>query len=166
MVGLAHQLNIGLFDRQEWESWCKRMTNTHPVPRQCEEELNGVIVTKLDKWTDLKPLLAYLRAEFWYYRDFRNIQNLIAVTKLVSSKFGASPVGQFTFCDTLSVFSLSVLQLCRFVVTTGLLRLKETVPPYLFGGTATYKSRRELLKKVEDLLRSRDLPRHFLGLHE
>jgi hypothetical protein len=157
MVSLAEQLNVALYDDAEWKHWKVRNAGTHAIPAQFDEKVDATLFDSLEKWSDMRPLFAYIRNEFWYYRDFRNIQNLIGITRKLAIKFSANPLGRFVFCDILSLFVISILQLCRFVSITGVNRIAESVPPYLFGGTSNYKSRRDLLKKIEDLLRSRAL---------
>lgn len=157
MVSLAEQLKIALYDDVEWKHWSARTAGTHFIPPHFDGALDAKLFDSLNRWSDMRPLLAYVRNEFWYYRDFRNIQNLIGITRKLAVKFSTNPLGRFVFCDVLSLFVLSILQLCQFVSTTGVTRLAESVPPYLFGGPSNYKSRRDLLKRVEDLLRSRAL---------
>lgn len=157
MVSLAEQLNVTLYDGAEWKQWLARTSGAHMIPAQFEERVDATLFDSLGKWTDLRPLLGYIRNEFWYYRDFRNIQNLVGITRKLASRFTPRPLSHFVFRDLLSLFVLSILQLCRFVSVTGVGRVAESVPPYLFGGASNYKSRRDLLKRIEDLLRSRAL---------
>lgn len=153
MLNLAERLSIGLMDEPEWQAWCKQIAGHRPPPVIFEESVNSRLLARVGKWTEPRELLAYLRSGFWYYRDFRNIQNLIAHLKKTSKILHPNPLGHFVVRDSVCLLYLSLLELCAFIRRTGIARLQESVPPYLFGGAATYKSRRELLIRVEQILR-------------
>jgi hypothetical protein len=157
MYGLAQQLNIALFSLDEWKLWKKRQVGLRPAPAHFQTDVYVSLKEMISKRNDLTGLFGYTRGEYWYYRDFRNIQNLVGVTRKYTKGLNATPFGRFAFLDLLSVFALSVLQLCEHVTFSGASRLTETIPPYLFGGPSVYKSRRELLRRVEEMLRKRDV---------
>lgn len=157
MYGLAQQLNIALFPLEEWKLWKSRQVGDRPVPAQFTPDVYVMLKEGLSRRNDLEGLFGYTRGEYWYYRDFRNVQNLVGVTRRYAKSLSGGPLGRFAFLDLLSLFALSVLQLCEFVTFTGTGRLRETLPPYLFGGPSVYKSRRELLRRVEEMLRAREI---------
>jgi|GEM_PF-3409406 hypothetical protein len=157
MYGLAQQLDIALFPLEEWKLWKGRQVGNQPVPAHFTADVYVMLKEQLGRRNDLDGLFGYTRGEYWYYRDFRNIQNLVGVTRRNAKSLSGTLLGRFAFLDLLSLFSLSVLQLCEFVTFTGASRLAETLPPYLFGGPSVYKSRRELLRRVEEMLRAREI---------
>ncbi len=157
MYGLAQQLDIALFSLEEWQMWKKRQVGNRPPPAHLYTDVYVELKEMLSRRNDLEGLFGYTRGEYWYYRDFRNIQNLVGVTRKYAKPLSSSATGRFAFLDLLALFSLAVLQLCEYVTFTGASRLAETVPPYLFGGPSVYKSRRELLRRVEEMLRARDV---------
>jgi hypothetical protein len=157
MYGLAQQLNIALFSLEEWRMWKKRQVGSRVFPAHFNADVYVMLREMISKRNDLDGLFGYTRGEYWYYRDFRNIQNLIGVAKKYSKALSTTTIGRYAFLDLLSLLALSVIQLCEYITFTGSSRLAETVPPYLFGGPSVYKSRKELLRRVEDMLRSRDM---------
>jgi hypothetical protein len=157
MYSLAQQLNIALYSLEEWKLWKQRQVGTRPTPALFLPDVYVAIKEIVCKRNDLEGLWRYTRGEYWYYRDFRNIQNLVGVTRKFAKALSSTPAGRFAFLDVLCLFSVSVLQLCEYVTFTGASRLNETISPYLFGGISVYKSRRELLRRVEEMLRERDV---------
>jgi hypothetical protein len=157
MYGLAQQLDIALFSLEEWRLWKSRQVGDRPVPAHFTADLYVTLRELLSRRNDLNALFSYTRGEYWYYRDFRNVQNLVGVTRHYAKALSGTPLGRFAFLDTLCLFSLSILQLCEFITFTGASRLGDTLPPYLFGGPSVYKSRRDLLRRVEEMLRAREV---------
>ena len=157
MYGLAQQLDIALFPLEDWRLWKSRHVGDRVAPAHFSPDLYVMLKDRLGRRNDLEGLFSYTRGEYWYYRDFRNIQNLVGVTRHYAKALSGTPLGRFAFLDTLCLFSLSVLQLCEFITFTGSSRLGETLPPYLFGGPSVYKSRRDLLRRVEEMLRAREV---------
>lgn len=157
MIALGQQLDVALMDDREWQHWRRRISGSYPVPRMFEEAVEGALADQLRRRTDLEGLLRYLRTEFWYFRDYRNVQTLIAQLRRSTAELDASPLSQFIVLDACGLFALAILQMCEHVNTSGLLRLSETAPPYLFGGVTTYRNRKDLLRKVEDLLRKKNV---------
>jgi hypothetical protein len=157
MIALAQQLDVMVMDDDEWQHWRKRVAGPFVVPSIFEDGVEARIASGVQKWSNLAPLMRYLHTEFWYYRDYRNVQSLIGWLRRSAEHLNGSPLAQYIVLDAIGLLSLAVLQLCEFVNTSGLLHLKETIPPYLFGGVATYRSRRDLLGKVEELLRKKNV---------
>lgn len=157
MIALAEQLDIAVMDEQEWNHWRRRLSGAYPVPRIFEDRIDAAISDQLSRRTDLAELLSYLRTEFWYFRDYRNVQNLIGQLRRVADKLKAFPLPAFVFLDACGQFALALLQLCEHVSASGVLRLTDTVPPYLFGGIPTYRNRRDLLRRVEDFMRKKEV---------
>jgi hypothetical protein len=157
MYGLAQQLNIALFSLEEWRMWKNRQVGNRVSPAHFSSDVYVMLREMVSKRNDLEGLFGYTRGEYWYYRDFRNIQNLVGVARKYSKALSSTALGRYAFLDLLSLLALSVIQLCEYITFTGSSRLTETVPPYLFGGPSVYKSRKELLRRVEEMLRSRDV---------
>ena len=157
MIALAEQLGVTLMDDREWRHWRARIAGPFAIPDTFNQKIDSAVADGARKWTNLAPLLRYLRTEFWYYRDYRNIQSLLAQLHRAAKHLNLSPLARYLVLDATALFALAVLQLCEFVNSSGLLRLRDTVPTYLFGGIATYRSRRDLLFKVEELLRKKNV---------
>lgn len=157
MIALAEQLEILIMDEAEWSHWLRRISGTYPVPRIFEDPIEAALNDHLNRRTDLADLLSFLRTEFWYFRDYRNIQNFIGQLRRIADKVIGLPVPVFVFLDACGQFALALLQLCEHANASGVLRLSETVPPYLFGGVPTYRNRRDLLRRVEDFMRRKDV---------
>jgi hypothetical protein len=157
MVALAEQLDILVMEGQEWTHWLRRIGGTYPVPRIFEDHIEAAITEQLGRRTDLAELLSFLGTEFWYFRDYRNIQNLIGKLRRVAERMKALPLTAFLLLDACSQFALALLQLCKHANASGVLRLAETVPPYLFGGVSTYRNRRDLLRRVEEFMRKKEV---------
>ena len=157
MIALGQQLDIALMDQGEWQSWCRRVSGPFSVPRMFEDVIDATLSARLAQRTDLETLLRYLRTEFWYYRDYRNVKTLIVQLRHSADCLTSSPLSQFVLLDAAGLFAVALLQMCEYVNTSGLSRLADAAPPYLFGGVATYRNRKELLRKVEGLLRAKNL---------
>jgi len=157
MVALAEQLDIAVMDEPEWTHWRRRVAGPRPVPRTFEDRIDEVLGDQLSRRTDLTELLSYLRAEFWYFRDYRNVQNLIGQLRRVAGQLRPEPIPAFVVLDACGQFALAVLQLCERVSASGVMRLTDTVPPYLFGGISTYRNRRDLLRRVEEFMRRKEV---------
>lgn len=164
MATLAAQLDVGLMDHHEWSTWSQQLTDQSPFPVIFEDKIYLDVRDRLSKWSEIRDLLAYLRNDFWFYRDFRNVQISIAMLKRVKNHLRDSPLSHFIFRDASAMFSLALMDLCRFIRQTGVKRLNDALPPYLFGGTATYRSRQDLLTKVEELLRRHGVLEKTLSL--
>ena len=81
MYGLAQQLNIALFPLEEWKLWKSRQVGDRPGPRQFTADVYVMLKEGLSRRNDLEGLFGYTRGEYWYYRDFRNVQNLVGATR-------------------------------------------------------------------------------------
>lgn len=157
MIALAQQLDVAVMDDAEWQQWQKRIAGQYPVPRMFEDAIDAAVAKGVDQWTNLAPVAKYVRSEFWFYRDYRNVQGLIARLRKSADSFNGSPLAQYIALDAISLLALAILQLCEAVSTAGVMGLRETVPPYLFGGVATYRHRRDLVRAVEELLRRKNV---------
>src|ERR1019366_8332142 len=92
-------------------------------------------------------------SDYWFYRDFRNLQNIIGHFKKVASKFdGSSEWHKIVALETAIHLSISVLELCRYIRYVGLTGVGESTAAYLFGGVTSFKARRDLYAKVVQLL--------------
>jgi len=97
-------------------------------------------------------LQTYLKTDYWFHRDFRNIQNVIAHLKKAPKMTGNRVEDSVRFFDVAAHFALSLIDLCRHVQLAGVDRANTTISSYLFGGDANLKARRDLYHKLRELL--------------
>src|SRR6267143_1874499 len=115
MIALGQQLDIALMSDAEWQHWRGRIAGSYPIPRTFEETIEAEVAVQLRKRSDLAPLVSYLRTEFWFYRDYRNVQHLVGQVRRAGERLNNSPLMQFVFLDACSLFALSIFQLCEYV---------------------------------------------------
>ena len=152
---LADRLNILVAWGPETDSWTKSIAKDAP-------EAGYFDATRYNDWAaDLagvvpgNALIPYLRSDYWFYRDFRNVQNVLQHFKRLEHRLdGRSRGHSVLFYEVAAHLTLSLLDLCRHVVRMGPGRVQEVLPSYLFGGNASYKARRDLHQRVNQLLQA------------
>lgn len=150
---LSRQLDIVSLARTEIDHWIACLIKDKPYPGYFDSGAYGKLLKAREKSSTSGDLEKFLQREFWYNRDFRNIQNLLAYFRNLKGKpSGREQWHAVMVLEATLHFSLSVLQLCRHVRLIGTENVVDTVSSYIFGGVATYKSRRDLHNKVRDLL--------------
>jgi hypothetical protein len=103
----------------------------------------------------VETLSDYLFTDYWFYKDFRNLQNVIGHYKKVSPVLkGDAPWHKIVVLETAIHLAFSVLQLCRHIRSVGRSGIGESTAAYLFGGVTSFKARRDLYARVVQLLTS------------
>ncbi len=149
---LARQLGVHALSGPEVDHWVESAKRGLDDPEYFRSDLHEAYGKAQDKYAG-ESLSSFLQFDFWYNRDFRNVQNLLAHFRALRVKpTGKQPWHSVQFLEAASHFSLSVLQLCRHVQEMGLSEIRDTVPTYLFGGHSMYKSRRDLYSKLTTVL--------------
>lgn len=151
---LGQRLGILMLSGDEVGRWCQHLTNGLPDPGFFTESAHE---THAKAWQrlDNEGLASYLDTDYWFYFDFRNLQNLIVHVKKVASKLTGKDVWQSVIAwDTAAHLCLTIFDLCRQVRMLGLAAITDTTAAYLFGGAASLKARRDLYGRVQQLLAS------------
>jgi len=150
---LGRRLDILALSRNEVDEWCASLKNGLPDPHYFEEE---AYEHYLQAWTCTGGALAeYLKTDYWFHFDFRNLQNVIVhLRKLTTKLTGQEPWHTLIVLDTAAHFCLTLFELCRQVRFLGESSVAETTAAYLFGGAPSFKARRDLHTKVLQLLSS------------
>jgi hypothetical protein len=151
---LGRRLNVLVLGMGELEDWSDTLTKDLPDPGYFAE---ASYEEYLKTWTKISDtgLGEYLRFDYWFHFDFRNLQNIIAHLRKVASRLNGNQSWHSTiFLDTAAHLCLTVFDLCREIRMLGLISISETTAAYLFGGPASFKARRDLYAKVQELLAS------------
>jgi hypothetical protein len=150
---LGRQLDILVLSRNEVDNWCESLKNGLPAPHYFEEPRYDQYE---QAWTRTQGGLSdYLQTDYWFHFDFRNLQNLIVhLRKLTPKLNGQEPWHAIVFLDAAAHFCLTLFDLCRQIRLLGEATVTETTAAYLFGGAPSFKARRDLYTKVQQLLSS------------
>jgi len=152
---LGRRLNVLILSGTEIESWCRSLTNGLPDPGYFEESGFERYLTIWANNSASTDLMAYLRTDYWFHLDFRNLQNVIGHLRKLSSKVGTSREWlEIVVLDSAAHLCLTLFDLCHQIRMMGLTSIIETTSAYLFGGTVSFKARRDLYLRVQQLLAS------------
>jgi hypothetical protein len=157
---LATKLDIIVLQGREFDDWCKIAQDG------CEFDYSDfwkrdTFDTYIEDFTriqQVEPLRSYLSVDYWFYKDFRNVQNIIAYTKKAKEYLTKEslPV-RLVILETALHLSLSILELCRYVTSVGVKDIQNHIGAYLFGGVTFLRSRQNLYKQVDTLLKSKGM---------
>ena len=151
---LGQRLGVLMLSGNEIREWCQHLTNGVPAPGYFEESAYDEYATS---WAKLgtNGLAEYLRTDYWFHFDFRNLQNVIVhLRKAVGKLSGNETWHKIIAWDSAAHLSLTIFDLCRQVRMLGLSSIGDTTASYLFGGPASLKARRDLYARVQQLLSS------------
>ena len=151
---LGRRLNVLVLSGSEVEAWCNALTNGVPNP---DYYLESQYEEYLRTWspTYMQGLAEYLRTDYWFHFDFRNLQNVVGHLKKTAPHItGKEPWHSLVVLDTAAHFCLTLFDLCRQVRLMGLSAVSETTAAYLFGGAPSFRARRDLYSRVHQLLSS------------
>jgi hypothetical protein len=151
---LGRRLNVLVLSGSEIESWCDSLTNG--IPDTGYFDLR-TFENYLNVWTNPAntELLTYLRADYWFHLDFRNLQNLIGhLRRLIANIGDRYKLFDIILLDTAAHLCLTIFDLCHEIRMMGLTAIMETTSAYLFGGTVSFKARKDLYLRVQELLAS------------
>lgn len=150
---LASSLSLLLLAQGEVDAWRSALVNGLHQPGYFDEPLFLEYENAMNALPPSSGIRSFLKADYWFYRDFRNVQNLIGhLKKYAPSLDGKSKHHATQFLDIAWHFSETVLDLCLHVQRSGLGRLSESVSTYIFGGRTSYAARRDLLTRVTQVL--------------
>jgi len=155
---LATKLDIVILHDQEFNDWCRIAQDSCDIDHSklWERKAFDTYIEEFTKIQQLEPLRSYLSVDYWFYHDFRNIQNLIAHTGRVKDYLNKSSLPiRLVVLEVGLHFALSVLDLCRYVCSAGIKELKDHIAAYLFGGITSLRSRQNLYRQVEALLKNK-----------
>lgn len=154
---LATKLGITILQGGEFDDWCKSAQDSCQMDYSYfwQKQTHDKYKHEFTKIKQVETLRSYLSGDYWFYNDFRNIQNLIAHTKRVKEflKKPSLPV-RLMILEVALHFALSVLGLCGYVYGAGVKDIRDHVAAYLFGGVTSLRSRQDLYKKVDTLLKN------------
>lgn len=151
---LGRRLNVLVLSGNEVEEWCRGQTNGLPEHGYFQEAHYDEYVKSWSR-ADGRGLADYLRTDYWFHFDFRNLQNvLVHMRKLASRLTGKEPWHALIVLDTAAHFCLTVFDLCCQIRLLGVSSVSETTAAYLFGGAPSFKARRDLYSRVQQLLSS------------
>jgi hypothetical protein len=151
---LGRRLDILVLSGSEVEAWCNALVNGVSNPGYFQESAYNEY---LNMWarTDTGGLARYLRTDYWFHFDFRNLQNVVGHLKKAAPRLaGKEPWHNLVVLDTAAHLCLTLFDLCRQIRFMGLSEISETTAAYLFGGAPSFKARRDLYGRVHQLLSS------------
>src|SRR5262249_32654841 len=138
----------------EVDAWCKSLVSGMPDNGYFRESLYDEYLLSWAR-TDIGGLAEYLRTDYWFHFDFRNLQNVIGYLRKLSPRLKErEPRHALILLDTAAHFCLTMFDLCRRVLLLGISAVSETTAAYLFGGATSFKARRDLYTRVYQLLSS------------
>lgn len=151
---LGRNLGVLVLSGAEVDEWTKSLLNGIGEFGYFDEKYYSGYIQAITH-PAVETLTDYLFTDYWFYRDFRNLQNVIGHYKKVSPVLkGEAPWQTIVVLETGVHLSLSILQLCRHIRAMGLSGLAESTAAYLFGGVTSFKARRDLYARVVQLLTS------------
>lgn len=149
---LGRQLNILVLAQTEIAEWLKSLVNGLPLSNYFESKRYSDYVDCMSH-PAFENAANYLESDYWFYRDFRNLQNVIGHYKKIAAQLdGSAPWHSIVAFQTAIHLCISILDLCRYIRFAGPVALEESTAAYLFGGTISFKARRDLYSKVQQLL--------------
>ena len=151
---LGRRLNVLVLSGNEINDWCQSLTNGLPETGYFDP---SAFENHSKVWSRLanSELHNYLRADYWFHFDFRNLQNLIGHFRKLASKITIDQDWlDIVTLDTAAHLCLTVFDLCHEIRMMGVSSIVDTTSAYLFGGTVSFKARKDLYTRVQRLLAS------------
>lgn len=149
---LGRALDVLLLSGPEVDTWLESLTKDLPDPGYFVDA-QFLDYAEAVSTEQLKSLGEYLKYDYWFYRDFRNIQNVIGhLKKLERKPMGSGRRDAVQVLEVCAHLAITILDLCRHLRLLGVDRLPEQTAAYIFGGPALYKARRDLHQRVQLVL--------------
>jgi hypothetical protein len=151
---LGRRLNVLVLAQAEVDDWCKSLVNGLPDCGYFQEAGYGQY---LNSWSRIgaNGLFDYLSADYWFHFDFWNLQNVVGHFRKIASRLtGKEPWHGVVVLDAAAHLCLTIFDLCRQIRLLGPSSITEVTSAYLFGGATSFKARRDLYSKVQQLLSS------------
>ena len=150
---LGRRLDVLVLSGREVDGWCSSLVNGMPNPGYFQESYYDEYVRSWAK-SQSSPLAEYLQTDYWFHLDFRNLHNVILHSRKLARLRGNEPWHKLILLDTAAHFCLTMFDLCRTIRLLGLSSVPETTAAYIFGGAPSFKARRDLYGRVNQLLSS------------
>ena len=151
---LGRRLDVLVLSGSEVEAWCNALMNGVPDCGYFQGSLYDKYLHSFAR-TDTRGLAEYLRTDYWFHFDFRNLQNVIGHLRKSAPKLtGKEPWQALVVLDTAAHLCLTMFDLCRQISLLGVSAVSETTAAYLFGGAPSFRARRDLYSRVHHLLSS------------
>ena len=151
---LGQRLNILALSGNDIDEWCKSLIDGLPLCGYFEEPKFEEYVNSWKRLSN-QGLTNYINTDFWFYHDYRNLQNVIYYMRKLQIKInGDEPWHSVVIMDIAAQLCLTIFDLCHHIRLMGLFSIVDTTAAYLFGGSSSYKARRDLYMKVQQLLSS------------
>lgn len=157
---LATKFDIVLLQGKEFDDWCKIAQDGCEVDYSAfwKRDAFDRYIEKFTKIQQVEPLRSYLSVDYWFYKDFRNVQNILAYASKAKDYLNkASLPVRLVILETALHLALSILELCRYVTSVGVNDIQDHVGAYLFGGVTSLRSRQNLYKQVDTLLKNKGI---------
>ncbi len=150
---LGRRLDILVLSRNEVDAWCNSLAQGLPTLGYFRAQAYS---DYQQSWNRADSGLAdYLHTDYWFHFDFRNLQNVVGHLRKIAPKLTGQQLWHtLVLLDTAAHFCLTLFDLCRQIRLLGESTVGETTAAYLFGGAPTFKARRDLYTKVQQLLSS------------
>jgi hypothetical protein len=149
---LGRQLEIMVLSGDEVEAWLRALMNGIADPQYFSQAGYFKFAEALNK-PQVQTLTNYIETDFWFHRDFRNLQNLVGHFRKLNNVLDGSVEWHWAIVyEGAAHLSLTVLELCRSIQLIGRSGLEEATSAYLFGGMTSFKARRDLYARVHQLL--------------
>ena len=151
---LGRRLGVLVLSGGEVDAWCNSLVNGIADFGYFKDSFYEAY---LQAWAraNMPGLVEYLQSDYWFHFDFRNLQNVIGhLKKVAASITGEQPWHAIIVLDTAAHLCLVLFDLCREILLLGASSVSETTAAYLFGGAPSFRARRDLYSRVQQLLSS------------
>ena len=156
---IGRNLGVVCLDESELVQVLKNLAVNDGAP-SAEELLNyrqqQAWLLSMRRQKQSQPLANYLESEVWSRRYWENLHNLIYMLRffLKTSKAKPQPFVEFAIFRATGVISISILYLCRQIITSSLSKLERGVELYVFGGPAARRQRERLRDEIQRVVPS------------
>ncbi len=151
----ASKLGISGLNGPQIEEWKKSLSKDYSDPGYFDSARHSEYLKDMKNVLPGNSLLPFLNADFWYFNDYRNIQNLIAHFRRIENQLdGRNRAHTILFIEAAAHFCLAMFDLCRHINQMGTERIRDVLSPYLFGGSMPYKWRHDLYQKIDKIFAS------------
>ncbi|MXZ79167.1 MAG: hypothetical protein F4Z06_12970 [Acidimicrobiia bacterium] len=152
---LSVRLGIGVLDPHDFEKLLETFETplSFSGPLECLFDARSVqrqlsFVTDVDK--KLKPLIDYMRFDYWVYEPYRNLTQVVAhLAESVKTLDPQNPLHQSLFFEAAWLYSLAVAQASHHVRISRMSDILTAVRTYVAGGELALREKNALAKLLE-----------------
>ena len=152
---LSVRLGIGVLDPNDFEKLLETFTTSLSFsgPLKCLFDAQSVqrqlsFVSEVDK--KLKPLIDYMRFDYWVYEPYRNLTQVVAhLAESVKTLDPQNPLHQSLFFEAAWLYSLAVAQASHHVRISRMSDILTAVRTYVAGGELALREKNALAKLLE-----------------